>query len=65
MTHRPITPTALRRRIRQWDTGQGFEAALQAFAAAMPVASRTVYYWLSGKRKIRPVIAARIRSLKP
>lgn len=65
MKHRPITPPALRRRIQKWDTGQGFEAALIAFAAKMPVSPRAVYYWLSGKRKIRPVIAARIRSLKP
>jgi hypothetical protein len=65
MTHRPITPDALRRRIRKWDAGQGFEAALEAFAAAMPVSPRTVYYWLSGERTIRPVIAERIRSVKP
>jgi hypothetical protein len=65
MTHRPITPAGLRRRIQKWDTGQGFEAALKAFAAAMPVAPRTVYYWLSGKRKIRPVISERIRSIQP
>jgi len=65
MTHRPITPAALRRLIQEWNTGEGFEAALIAFAAAMPVSQRTVYYWLSGKRKIRPVIAARIRSIRP
>jgi hypothetical protein len=32
-------------------------------ARALPVSTRTIRYWLSGKRKIRPVIAARIRSL--
>jgi hypothetical protein len=33
-------------------------------ARALPVSTRTIRYWLSGKRKIRPVIAARIRSLR-
>jgi hypothetical protein len=33
-------------------------------ARALPIKStRTIRYWLSGKRKIRPVIAARIREL--
>jgi hypothetical protein len=32
-------------------------------AWALPVSTRTVRYWLSGKRKIRPVIAERIREL--
>lgn len=32
-------------------------------ARALPVSTRTIRYWLSGKRAIRPVIAARIRSL--
>jgi hypothetical protein len=32
-------------------------------ARALPVSSRTVRYWLSGKRAIRPVIAARIRQI--
>jgi plasmid maintenance system antidote protein VapI len=32
-------------------------------ARALPVSNRTVRYWVSGKRAIRPVIAARIRSL--
>ncbi len=32
-------------------------------ALALPVSTRTIRYWLSGKRKIRPVIAERIRSL--
>ncbi len=32
-------------------------------ARALPVTTRTIRYWLSGKRKIRPVVAERIRSL--
>jgi hypothetical protein len=32
---------------------------------ALPVSTRTIRYWLTGKRAIRPVIAARIRSLTP
>ncbi|AMV24062.1 hypothetical protein VT84_06675 [Gemmata sp. SH-PL17] len=33
-------------------------------ARALPVSTRTVSYWLSGDRKIREVIARRIRSLQ-
>ena len=29
----------------------------------LPVSNRTIRYWLSGKRQIRPVIAERIRDL--
>jgi plasmid maintenance system antidote protein VapI len=32
-------------------------------ARALPVSPRTVRYWLSGKRAIRPVIAERIKQL--
>lgn len=32
-------------------------------ARALPVSTRSIRYWLSGKRKIRPVIAERIRGL--
>lgn len=32
-------------------------------ARALPVSTRTVRFWLSGKRRIRPVIAERIREL--
>jgi hypothetical protein len=38
---------------------------VDAFAAMLPVDVRTVRYWLSGERKMRPVIAARIRALPP
>jgi hypothetical protein len=31
---------------------------------ALPVSTRTIRYWLSGKREIREVIARRIKSLK-
>jgi hypothetical protein len=34
-------------------------------ARALPVSPRSVRYWLSGERKIRPVIAERIKSLEP
>ena len=37
----------------------------EAFAALLPVDVRTVRYWLCGDRKMRPVIAARIRALPP
>jgi hypothetical protein len=32
-------------------------------AEILPVSTRTIRYWLSGDRKMRPVIAERIRSL--
>ena len=32
-------------------------------AKALPVSTRTIRYWLSGERKMREVIARRIRSL--
>lgn len=32
-------------------------------ARALPVSTRTIRYWLSGKRAVRPVIAERIRAL--
>lgn len=34
-------------------------------ARALPVSTRSIRHWLSGKRQMRPVIAERIRSLKP
>ena len=37
----------------------------EAFAALLPVDVRTVRYWLSGDRIMRPVIAERIRALPP
>ena len=58
----PLEPEDLRRIIKRWDSGEGFDAAVAAFAAAVPVASRTVYYWLAG-RKMHPVFAARVRQL--
>lgn len=36
---------------------------VEAFAAMLPVDPRSVRYWLSGERQMRPVIAQRIRSL--
>jgi hypothetical protein len=32
-------------------------------AEALPCETRTIRHWLSGKRKIRPMVEARIRSL--
>lgn len=32
-------------------------------ARALPVSTRAIRYWLSGDRRIRPVIAERIKSL--
>jgi hypothetical protein len=32
-------------------------------AEALPCKTRTIRYWLSGKRKIRPMVEARIRNL--
>ena len=64
LTHRPLTLSELRRIIARFDTGQGLTAAVQAFAAAVPVAERTVWYWLDG-RKVHPAMAERIRALKP
>lgn len=37
----------------------------RAFAATLKVSMRTVQYWLAGKRRIRPMVEDRIRSLKP
>ncbi|OWK41976.1 hypothetical protein FRUB_04054 [Fimbriiglobus ruber] len=34
-------------------------------ARVLPVSTRSIRHWLSEKRKMRPVIAERIRSLKP
>jgi len=63
MSH-PLTTTELNSIISRWDTGQGMTAAVQAFAKDVPVAERTVWYWLGG-RKIHQAMVERIRSLKP
>jgi hypothetical protein len=34
-------------------------------AQALPVSTRSIHHWLSGSRKMRKVIAERIRSLTP
>jgi hypothetical protein len=54
-----VTPAELRA-IGESLYGERWQSKL---AAALPVTSRSVRYWLSGKRPIRPVIAARIRDL--
>jgi hypothetical protein len=55
-TTKPITLRELRRIVFQ-------HGGVVTFAAMLPVDPRTVRYWLSGERAIRPVIAERIRSL--
>ncbi|MFO0847813.1 MAG: adhesin [Gemmataceae bacterium] len=52
-------PTELRK-IGEHTYGPRWQTKL---ARALPVSTRTVRYWLSGKRKIRPVIAERVRDL--
>ncbi len=52
-----MTPTELRR-IGELLHGPHWQTKL---ARALPVSTRTIRYWLSGKRAIRPVIAERIR----
>lgn len=59
---KPLTTAELQRIIQKWDDGGGVTAAVQAFAQAVPVAERTVWYWLGG-RKIHPAMAERIRAL--
>jgi hypothetical protein len=54
-----MTPAELRR-IGERLFGERWQTKL---ARALPVTPRSVRYWLSGKHPIRPVIAARIRSL--
>jgi DNA-binding transcriptional regulator YiaG len=54
-----MTPAELRR-IGEELYGPLWQTKL---ARALPVSPRTVRYWLSGKRRIRPVIAERIRGL--
>lgn len=54
-----VTPAELRK-IGERLYGSRCQAKL---ARALPVSARTVRYWLSGKRRIRPVIAERIRGL--
>ncbi len=61
---KPLTTAELHRIIERWDDGGGVTAAVQAFAQAVPVAERTVWYWLGG-RKVHQAMAERIRSLKP
>jgi hypothetical protein len=64
MKHTHLTTAELHRIIARWDDGGGMTAAVQAFALAVPVAERTVWYWISG-RKIHLAMAERIRSLQP
>lgn len=62
MKSKPFTTAELNRIIERWDDGQGVTSAVKAFAAALPVTERTVWYWLGG-RKVHPAMAERIRSL--
>ena len=62
---RPLTTAELIRIVERWRCpGGGVTAAVQAFARAVPVAERTVWFWLGG-RQIHPAFVERIRSLKP
>jgi hypothetical protein len=54
-----MTPGELRK-IGEFLYGPCWQTPL---ARALPVSTRTIRYWLSGKRKIRPVVAERIRGL--
>lgn len=63
ITPLPLTTAELQKIVARWDDGRGVTAAVQAFAQAVPVAERTVWYWLAG-RKIHQAMAERIRSLK-
>jgi hypothetical protein len=60
---KPFLTAELQRVIARWDDGGGVTAAVQAFAHDLPVAERTVWYWLSGERQIRPLVAERIKGL--
>jgi hypothetical protein len=55
-----MTPAELRR-IGERLYGPRWQTKL---ARALPVSTRIIRYWLSGKRAIRPVIAERIRGLE-
>jgi hypothetical protein len=57
--HQSMTPAELRTHGERL-FGSRWQTKL---ARALPVTPRSVRHWLSGKHPIRPVIAARIRSL--
>ncbi|HTU17783.1 MAG TPA: hypothetical protein VMG10_06930 [Gemmataceae bacterium] len=59
---KPITTAELQKIITRWDDGSGVTATVKAFAQAVPVAERTVWYWIGG-RKIHRALAERIRGL--
>jgi len=56
-----MTTVELQRIIARWDDGVGVTGAVQAFAQDVPVAERTVWFWLAGRR-IHQAMAERIRS---
>ena len=53
-----MEPDELRRIVEMW-------GGVERFAALISVRPRTVYYWLDGNRKIRPMVAKFIRSFAP
>ena|ERR1700722_829125 len=57
-----LTTAELQQIIARWGDGRGVTAAVQAFAQAVPVAERTVWYWLGG-RTIHPAMAERIHQI--
>ena len=54
-----LTTAELQRIIARWDDGSGVTVTVQAFALSVPVAERTVCYWIGG-RTIHAAIAERI-----
>ena len=53
-----MTPSELHPIVAAW-------GGPQKFAAMLGVGNRIVYYWLAGKRGIKPPVARLIRSLEP
>ena len=60
----PLTTAQLQKIVARWDDGSSVTAAVQAFAKAVPVVERTVWYWIGG-RKIHRAFVKHIRSLQP
>jgi hypothetical protein len=61
---KPLSTAELQIIITRWDDGAGVTEAVKAFAQDVPVAERTVRYWIAGRR-IHQAMAERIRSVKP
>jgi len=57
-----LKPAALRWIIKKRESVTGIDDAVSAFAKQVPVASRTVNYWLAG-RKMHSVFEVRVLAL--